>query len=83
MYKISFYHVKNISVISKSFCECSTCCLSNDKERLIRVLLMILITKSFEYANTLDSIISLSSLNNISDVKKKFKKLINNCNLMY
>ena len=42
---------------------------------------VILIIKSFK--NTFDLIISLFLLNDVSDIEKKFKKLIDNCNLMY
>ena len=49
----------------------------------MKASLTVSVTESFEYANTLDLVISLFSSNDISDVEKKFEKLINNYSLTY
>ena len=82
VYEILFHHVRNISIFSKSFNEYNTYWLSDDWEKLIENLSAFSIIKSFEIADTFDSILLFSS-NDVSEADKKFEKLINNDNLTY
>ena len=76
-YEVSFYHVRNISIFSESFNEYNIYWLSDDWERLIENSSAFSIMKSFEIADTSDSVL-LFSLNNVLEVDEKFEKLINN-----
>ena len=81
-YKVSFYHVRNISTFSESFNEYSTYWLSDDWERLIESSSALSMTESFETADIFDSALLLSS-NDVSEADERFEKLIDNDNLTY